>query len=147
MPIRKQVDLNIPATPVNSVERILPDQEVNEESSDSVDITQNANHTAEIDNGVEAEQDIYMRRNSHKMVTRSKDGISKPNPKYALKNEVADITEPTSVKTTLAHPGWLKAMQEELSALEANKTWELVPKQPDMNIIGVKWVYKVKYHA
>lgn len=58
-----------------------------------------------------------MRMNTHKMVTRSKDGISKPNPKYALNNEIADTTKPTSIKTALAHPGWLRAMQEELSAL------------------------------
>lgn len=56
-------------------------------------------------------------RNTHYMITRSKVGSSKPNHKYELKNEAAAITAPTSVKTALSHPRWLKAMQEKLSAL------------------------------
>lgn len=36
-------------------------------------------------------------------------------------------------------------MQEELTALEAINTWELVPRTTNMNIIGTKWVFNVKY--
>ena len=35
-------------------------------------------------------------------------------------------------------------MQEEIDALEKNKTWKLVEKPKDK--IGVKWVYKVKHN-
>jgi hypothetical protein len=35
-------------------------------------------------------------------------------------------------------------MNEELAALSANNTWDLVPPQPHMNVVGSKWVYKVK---
>lgn len=38
-------------------------------------------------------------------------------------------------------------MKDEISALERNKTWSLEPKQEGMNIIGVKWVFKLKYKA
>lgn len=38
-------------------------------------------------------------------------------------------------------------MQEELVALETNNIWDLVLRIDDMNVIGVKWVYKVKYKA
>lgn len=66
----------------------------------------------------------------HPMVTRSKVGIVKPNPypnpKYALNSSVEDISEPVTIKQTLAYPGWLGEMKEELKALEDNDTWELV---------------------
>lgn len=38
--------------------------------------------------------------------------------------------------------GW--AMQPELEALEANKTWSFVGLPPGAKPIGSKWVYKIK---
>jgi len=35
-------------------------------------------------------------------------------------------------------------MLEEFNALLANGTWSLVPKQPQFNIIGNKWVFRLK---
>lgn len=35
----------------------------------------------------------------------------------------------------------------EFDALQQNGTWSLVPVKPHMNIIGGKWVYKLKYRA
>ena len=32
----------------------------------------------------------------------------------------------------------------ELDQIEKNKTWELVPKPQDKNVIGTKWVFKNK---
>lgn len=57
------------------------------------------------------------------MVTRSKLGIVKPNPKYALNTSVLEVTEPSTVKEDLGHSGCLKDMQEELAALDENHTW------------------------
>jgi hypothetical protein len=31
--------------------------------------------------------------------------------------------------------------------MRSNNTWSLVPFHPSMNIIGSRWVYKIKYHA
>jgi hypothetical protein len=39
---------------------------------------------------------------------------------------------------------WLAAMEEEMRCITELGTWELVLKPADMNIIGCKWVYKVK---
>ena len=36
-------------------------------------------------------------------------------------------------------------MQHELTALELNKTWELVTLLKNKRTIGCKWVFKVKY--
>ncbi|XP_068487121.1 uncharacterized mitochondrial protein AtMg00820-like [Phaseolus vulgaris] len=35
-------------------------------------------------------------------------------------------------------------MQEELSMIEKNKTWELVDRPPNRKIIGVRWVFRTK---
>lgn len=35
-------------------------------------------------------------------------------------------------------------MKEEIQDIHDNKTWTLVPKEAHMNIIGSKWVHKVK---
>ena len=38
-------------------------------------------------------------------------------------------------------------MDEEMAALDANHTWELMPLPHDKKAIGCKWVYKVKHNA
>jgi hypothetical protein len=38
-------------------------------------------------------------------------------------------------------------MDEEMAALHANATWELVTLPEDKKAIGCKWVYKVKHNA
>ena len=38
-------------------------------------------------------------------------------------------------------------MQEELTALARNQTWTLVPSPPNIDVIGSRWVFKVKQRA
>lgn len=38
-------------------------------------------------------------------------------------------------------------MQQEIQALEDNKTWLVIDLPKGMNTVGSKWVYKVKYKA
>lgn len=38
-------------------------------------------------------------------------------------------------------------MQEEMDALDANCTWDLVPPPPRTNIVGSKWVFGTKYKS
>jgi histone deacetylase 1/2 len=52
--------------------------------------------------------------------------------------------EPTSVEQALNDKNWAAAMDVEYQALMHNKTWHLVPKPKGKNIIGCKWVWKVK---
>ena len=35
-------------------------------------------------------------------------------------------------------------MEEEITQIEKNDTWELVPRPKDKNVIGTKWVFKNK---
>ena len=76
------------------------------------------------------------------MLTRSKVGVRKPNPKYAnlytacIKLDIP--TEPQSIQNVKRHLGWVAAMDEEMDALAINKTWTLDPYKAKMNVVGCK---------
>ena len=38
-------------------------------------------------------------------------------------------------------------MEEELKMINKNGTWELVDRPKNQKIIGVKWVFKIKYNS
>ncbi|XP_020081520.1 uncharacterized protein LOC109705186 [Ananas comosus] len=56
-------------------------------------------------------------------------------------------TEPITFHEAFQDADWRAAMAEEFDALLTNDTWELVPAPPSVNLIGCKWVYKVKQKA
>jgi hypothetical protein len=53
--------------------------------------------------------------------------------------------EPTTLGAALNDRRWVAAMDAEFDALLRNGTWHLVPRPKGKNIIGSKWVYKVKW--
>ncbi|KAJ6340305.1 hypothetical protein OIU77_008126 [Salix suchowensis] len=55
--------------------------------------------------------------------------------------------EPMSFKEADRFECWHSAMKDEISALHANNTWSLVPFDPSMNVVGCRWVYKIKRRA
>lgn len=57
------------------------------------------------------------------------------------------ISIPTNVSEALTKKEWRNAMREEMSALEKNKTWEVVDKPRGTNIVDCKWIFTVKYNA
>lgn len=42
---------------------------------------------------------------------------------------------------------WRKDIEVEIEVIEKNKTRELVKVAKDKEVIGVKWIYKVKYNV
>jgi len=52
--------------------------------------------------------------------------------------------EPHDLDEALHDKHWKAAMDFEYEALMKNKTWHLVPPQKGRNVIGCKWVYKIK---
>ena len=82
------------------------------------------------------------------MQTHSKHGIFKPKVSYSAQTSTDySITEPNSFTTASKHPQWCTAMNEEFEALQQQGTWVLVPQPPSKNIVGCKWVYKLKYNS
>ena len=77
---------------------------------------------------------------THHMVTRSKNGISKPKAFLASK-------EPETEIEALASEAWKQAMTDEYLALLRNGTWSLVPLPPNRKAIGSKWVFKLKQNS
>ena len=76
------------------------------------------------------------------MVTRARDGIFQPNPRYANLQAIVVSPIPTSVRAALRDPNWRTAMQNEYDALMANSTWSFVPHPPGTNIVMGKWVFR-----
>lgn len=78
-----------------------------------------------------------------RVTTRSMSGITKR--KHIFNLAAFKISEPTTLKQAIKDPNWAEAMQTEIAALHKNQTWDLVDPPKDVNIIGCKWVYKLKY--
>jgi len=57
------------------------------------------------------------------------------------------LCEPEGYEEAKQSPEWQKAMQEEISLIKKNCTWELVDRPPGKNIIGVKWIFRTKLNA
>jgi hypothetical protein len=64
----------------------------------------------------------------------------------ALPND-DDNYEPNTFKQAIRckqSDKWNSSMQEELKALENNRTWEIVPRPKNESIISSRWVFKIK---
>ncbi|CAH9137282.1 unnamed protein product [Cuscuta epithymum] len=88
---------------------------------------------------------------THPMTTRSKAGIFRPKPTYNLNsqhtNSPISSPLPKSHVDALRDPNWKSAMISEFTALINNKTWELVPRPSNANVIRCMWLFKHKYRS
>ena len=86
--------------------------------------------------------------NLYPMTTRSKNGISKKKA-YSTTVQSIDfsLVEPSSFKIASKVAAWQFVMQEEIDALHAQGTWDLVPLSYAKNLVGCKWVYRIKKNA
>ena len=94
------------------------------------------------------------------MITHSKNQICKPKIptdgtiRYPLPTAFLAVTagpltvsEPTCFSMEVKSREWRHAMNLEFDALLRNQTWTLVPSHPSQNLIGCKWVFRVKRKA
>ncbi|CAA0842042.1 cysteine-rich RLK (RECEPTOR-like protein kinase) 8, partial [Striga hermonthica] len=79
-------------------------------------------------------------QNRHPMVTRLKAGILKPRSLIGVVEE----KEPSSLHEALESENWKEAMKSEYAALMKNKTWFLTSPPQRKNIVGCRWVSKIK---
>ncbi|XP_074282588.1 uncharacterized protein LOC141607127 [Silene latifolia] len=66
------------------------------------------------------------------------------------KEQVSDVLqehEPTDFSEAQKDERWVLAMDKELQALEANKTWEITELPASKKAIGSKWVYMIKHRS
>ncbi|KAL5561469.1 hypothetical protein UlMin_031216 [Ulmus minor] len=80
---------------------------------------------------------------TRRMVTRSQNGIVKKKQLFLATRQ----KEPTTIRQAMKDPNWVAAMQNEIEALQRNNTWELVDPPSSVNVIGCKWIFKLKYKA
>ncbi|RVW87804.1 Retrovirus-related Pol polyprotein from transposon RE1 [Vitis vinifera] len=88
---------------------------------------------------------------SHRIVTRSQNNIHCPkqfpgfNTNFHVTKHPFPVSlEPTTASQALQDPNWCAAMDDELAALARNRTWVLVPPPSNHNIVGCKWVFRIK---
>jgi hypothetical protein len=85
--------------------------------------------------------------------TRLQDGIIKEKKftdgtiRYGHLVMKTEPREPRDLAAALEDKNWKVAMDDEIQALDRNKTWHLVPPSKNMNVIDYKWVYKIKRKA
>ena len=65
-------------------------------------------------------------------------------PTYLMDDLATTSVEPTCFTQASKDPQWRQAMDTKTNALLKNKTWSLVPYHPTMNLVGCKWVFKLK---
>ena len=80
------------------------------------------------------------------MITRSMDGTLPP-PLFFNFNTTTITPIPPNPKTALSTPDWYNAMSAEFNALINNKTWDLVPRSPDMHVIRSMWLFRHKFKS
>ncbi|GJU74314.1 ribonuclease H-like domain-containing protein [Tanacetum coccineum] len=82
----------------------------------------------------------------HPMVTRFRVGTNRPTERLNL--HVSSVSPlPKSYRDAFSDPNWQNAMRDEYTALIKNKTWTLVPRPPDTNIVRCMWLFRHKYLA
>lgn len=95
---------------------------------------------------------------SHTMVTWLKYGISQPKittdgtMRWPLAHALSvaaytKIPESTSYSQAVCFVQWRTTMVEEFNALLKNHTWSLVPPSQYQNIVGCKWVFRIKHNS
>ena len=88
----------------------------------------------------------YESKRSRYPIYRSKDE-SLAETTLAFNTSLYSNKLPRNVEEALQDPKWKKAIEEEISALMKNKTWEKCELPKGKKTMGCKWVLSIKYHA
>ncbi|XP_026378738.1 uncharacterized protein LOC113273194 [Papaver somniferum] len=72
-------------------------------------------------------------------------GLGKGKRQKIPSSRLKGFSEPRNFREAMKHPGWRKAMAEEIRALEEQGTWDLTELPPGKKALGSKWIYTEKY--
>ncbi|KAJ0445200.1 putative RNA-directed DNA polymerase [Helianthus annuus] len=75
------------------------------------------------------------------------DYSSLPKENVCFAANINKLVEPYTYKDAIKDKRWVDAMNDELSALYRNNTWDIVDLPKGKKPIGCKWVFKVKYKS
>ncbi|GKA85565.1 ribonuclease H-like domain-containing protein [Tanacetum coccineum] len=78
------------------------------------------------------------------MVTRFRIGTNRATKRLNLHLSSVSLL-PKSYRDAFNDPNWQNVMRDEYTALIKNKTWTLVPRPPDANIVCCMWLFCHKY--
>lgn len=81
--------------------------------------------------------------NTHRMVTRSQTNSLKPRLFHPSLSDPSTV-EPRLFSQAIKIPCWQQAMQTEYDALMRNNTRSIVSCPTNANVIGCKWIYRIK---
>ncbi|XP_026428395.1 uncharacterized protein LOC113324290 [Papaver somniferum] len=91
--------------------------------------------------------------NNHNMITRGKNYIAKAKTFFGTKHALPSAlmvhvtpSVPTSYNQACKHPRCLTSMYNENQDLKDADTWSYALLSPGQNIIGCKWVFKLKHN-
>ncbi|CAN1749024.1 Retrovirus-related Pol polyprotein from transposon TNT 1-94 [Linum perenne] len=83
---------------------------------------------------------------THRMLTRASTNSLQPKT-FSTTVVSTQLSEPCTYSQAVKHNGWQQAMKSEYDALMRNGTWLLVPCPTNANIVGCKWIYRIKRHS
>ena len=66
---------------------------------------------------------------------------------FALMTKIEGKTEPSTFKEATKNFNWCDAMNCEYDSIMQNHTWDLVDLSSGKNVVGVKWIYKIKHKS
>ncbi|KAM1480311.1 hypothetical protein ACFX2I_027472 [Malus domestica] len=73
---------------------------------------------------------------------------SRVSPSHAVfLSKIVALSEPSSFQEADSQLIWKFAMNEELKALNENKTWSITKLPKGMKTVGCRWVYKTKFKS
>ena len=58
---------------------------------------------------------------------------------------ISSHVKPHTYEEAIRNSNWVEAMNKEVRALQANKTWYITELPYNKTFIGCKWIYKIKY--
>lgn len=98
-----------------------------------------------------SQQPAAVANNRHRMTTRAKNKIFKPSKKFSYvvnkKTLLPSENEPATLAQALKDELWRGSMSEEFDSQVRNHTWSLVPYNPKQNLVGCRWVHRIKRRA